>query len=1349
MAKPPRFRASPEFILSALSFVTVLTLAHRHYGDSLFYHRDFLALVAVIPAYAAQKALIPAFLIKASAAAWLVLEDSFNALSFLLLALVIAETLVIWPESFQSFFDHASYSFLNPAIESAYKNGAISYDDLSHSALKISTEKYACQLEAHLEKEITPRGLFISILRSFRSRVILSILAQIGVRLLNLLGPILMVELIRFVGQRHNGETVDPSRGVLLAVAIFVRSIVHSQVYSYEVHVSGSLRTAIRTALEASIYKKIVRLSRESREEYPIAKIVTLMSSKLMDISMAPGLLLQFSVMAVEASFCLVALYRTVGSAVVGGVFVGVVLIPLNKRLVRNMAGARRELSEITTQQSQRIHDLFTAIKSVKLYAWELVLVGKIFEIHEKEELPVSRKLDLFLAFCLLFWSSQPFLISFSTLSWYSWVSKTHLSAEALFPIKSLLLKVEHFLTLAPMIWNIFWRSLTAFAEVSAFLVAPEVQLSFVSDDSNNAIDVAHASFSWTPGGKTAFENVDFSVEKGEFVTLSGQVGSGKLALLSAILGELYLKEGTTVRNGRIAYASQNPVIFLGTLRDNVLFGQPFNQVFYSAVLSACQLDEDIQNFKDHDRVLVGQNGTALSGGQKARVALARAIYSAADIFILDDVLSAVDNHVSNEIVKNVFDAGGILAGKTVIMATNNALLVEVALRVVQLENGEIVSNKVGSGVRGGSDHTNTFTEHSAKEAFESSSAGSWSSLESTDFADLEYNPLKEHLLKVVPGNAKKEDPKEKKDELEYESLINPEKAKQPQIKGTPPNPYLDFLNTFSKLLVVSIFVLLITTRLLHISTDFWLARWTEDSANIQRNFAWFAALGIITDLTEFLRNFLVLSRVSTGGRSSYFCRMVVGLSNAPAVFFDKTPVGTILSRFNNDLESVSLLPRDISNKARLLFSSGSALAILAYNTPLALPLLLPAFAACWYYQKVFAAAQKQFTRLLSAARAPAISLAQQAFTGAEVLRAFGTIGHFAHRQHLDSDFNVQANLLVQTLYDWLSVRISFYSTSVVFFCCLYFVVWGDSAVTGALVGFVLGYAEDIALRFGSLLQVNSNWAAKFVPVEQCLEFANLPAETGSPVLVDKKPFLHPSDIVFENYSATYEDEAQPVLKNVNLSIKAGQKIGIVGRTGAGKSSIVLALFRMLKKTSGRILVDGVDLDEFGLAELRSSIGVVPQDPLLFLGLVRENIDPLHEYLDEDIWKALADANLKQTIEDLGGLQSAVSEAGSNFSGGQKQLLCLVRALLKDSGLVVMDEATASVDSETEKLVRDAIARKCANKTFISIAHRTETVVDLDMVLGLENGEVREFDAPQVLLARKDSLLYGLVNQAA
>lgn len=1342
----PRFRANTELVRSGLSFLTVITLAHRHYGDSLFYLRDFLALVAVIPASAAQKALNPALLIKASTAAWLFWKYSINALSLLVLALVVAEIVVIWPSFFQSFFSHATLSFLNPAIESAYKNGAINYDDMPHSALKVSTEKYACQLEANLEKEITPRGLFISILRSFRLKVFLFVLAQIGQRLLKLLGPILMVKFIHFVDQRHNGKMVDSSRGLLLAVAMFVISIVERQLTTFDVLVSDSLQKAIRTSLEASIYKKIVRLSRESREEYPISKIVTLMSSKLMDISLAPGILFQFVAMTVEFILCLVALYKSVGSAVVGGLFVGVVLIPLNKRLVRNMANTGRELLKITTLQTQRINDLFSAIKTIKLYAWELVLVGKIFEIHDKEELPVSRKYDLRLAFCSFFWSSQPFLISFSTLSWYSWVSKTHLSAEALFPIKSLLLTVEHFLTMAPMLWNIFWRSSTSFAEVAAFLMAPEVQLSFVIDDSDNAIDIRQASFGWTPGGKVAFKSVDLQVQKGEFVTISGQVGSGKLALLSAILGELYLNEGTTVRNGRIAYASQNPVIFLGTLRDNVLFGRPFNQVFYNAVLSACQLDEDIQNFKDHDQVSVGLNGAALSGGQKVRISLARAIYSDADILILDDVLSAVDNHVSGAIVENVFGAEGILAGKTVVMATNSPLLVGIALRVVQLEKGVILSNEVGRGSRGGLSHSIKTSKRKAEKVSESSSSVSWSSLESTDFSDSEYNPLKEHLLKISP-DSKEEDSKEE-EELDDESIAKPAKSRQHPLKKSAANPYLDFLNTFSKLLVVSIFSLLFSKQLLDISADYWLARWTDESANVRRNFARFAALGIITDLTEFLRNFLVHSRFSTGGKSSYFRRMVLGLSNAPAVFFDKTPVGAILSRFNNDLESVSLLPRDISNKARVLLYSGSSLAVLAYNTPLALPLLLPALAAYWYYQKVFASAQKHFTRLLLAAQAPAISLAQQAFTGAEILRAFGATGHFAHRQHLDSDFNVQANLLVRTLYGWLTVRTSFYTASVEFFCCLYFVVWGDS-VSGALVAFVFGYAGLAALSFGSLLEVNSNWAAKFVPVEQCIEFADLPAEAGPPVFVEKKPFLHPSDIVFENYSATYEDEAQPVLKNINVSIKAGQKIGIVGRTGAGKSSIVLALFRMLKKTSGRILVNGVDLEKFDLASLRSSIGIVPQDLLLFLGLVRENIDPLNEYLDDSIWKALADANLKTTIEDLGGLESPVSEAGSNFSGGQKQLLCLVRALLKDSGLVVMDEATASVDSQTEELVRDAIARNGANRTIISIAHRTKTVMDLDMVVGLENGEVREYDAPQELLARKDSLLYGLVNQGA
>ncbi|PSK37573.1 hypothetical protein C7M61_003279 [Candidozyma pseudohaemuli] len=1318
------FRPSPASLArNVLSVLATLLVAHQGLDAKSASPKNSIGLFVAIPLLLVtlDKTFYLAILaLKALAVSWLFWRSaSFDVISLTLAALILLETFVRWPGWGKSFLKKASGSNLNNAIKSIKKNGKIEYEDLQDDSFKVDTERYALELEKNLGSDLTAKTLFFALIKSFPSQFGAAFFFKFASALLGFLEPWLIGKLIHVVNQRYHGEQVELTHGIFLAFAIFFNSLLESQADAFFSLSERKLRTMVLKSVEAVVYKKIVRLSPKSREEFPVGKVLTLLSSGLSDITLAPYILIATAFMDASAIVSLVALWNLLGFASIVGISALVLFVPLNKYALRQLSNSRKETQTVDTQQTQRINDLFASIKAVKLYAWEHVLLEKLIEAQETEVTAVERKSIMTSNLCRLIWTSQSFIVSLTTLSYLKYVSKAHLTPEALYPIESLLKKVERSITMFPMTINIFRRTRTAFSNVALFLNAPELESNHLTDDSDNAVVVLGVSFDWTESGKRALHDITLQVKKGETISVVGKVGLGKTALLLAILGELQPIDSKITRNGLVAYVGQDPSIFSGTLRENVLFGLQYDEPVYKAVLTACQLDEDISRFPENDLVLVGEKGINLSGGQKARIALARAVYSGADIYILDDVLSAVDNHVGFELMKSLFVPGGLLDGKTVIASTNNDRLISISLKLVFLEEGvieEVVS-------------FDEAVKHPKLSGFISGQEFKALTTSAPEIkirpvkAKLELDPLKEHLQKTEPKE---------------------EKPSQPAQTNLPKGVIADYADSFSILLIVTAVTLSLAKGPLEVGSERQLAKWVDGS---QYSFVWYAIGGVVAELAGLLKAWFDLLKFSITVRNRYFRRMARGLAGTSMRFFDKTQVGDIISRFNQDCADIEPIPQFIFSRLELLITAGTTVAIIAYNTPAAFPFLILVGFGIYFYQSTHSAAQTQFSKLSLASRAPITSIAQQTYVGAETIRAYGSIGYFAQRQHAASDFEAQSALLSSLLLNWLSVRLLFFTSAIVLSCSLSFVLWGGSTISGGLAVFVLSYAEQVASGLKLLLGIHSGWSSKFLPVEKCLEFVNLEAEENRREKVDIPSNWPSGDIVFENFSATYEDDEQPVLKNLNLTIKAGEKIGIVGRTGAGKSSIVLALFRMLKPTGGRLLIGGIDVEDVRLQDLRAGLGIIPQDSLLFVGSIRENIDPLGEYLDDAIWEALADSHLKSFVESLGGLDSKVGEAGSNFSGGQKQLLCLTRALLKDSGIVLMDEATASVDLETEKLVREVIAKKGVGKTVITIAHRTETVLDLDKVLGLADGQIKEFDAPLVLLKDLSSLLHGLVHR--
>lgn len=1197
----------------------------------------------------------------------------------------------------QILISKATLAQWSPAFKNCYKNGSIKFEDLIDD-FDFSSEADSQRLERNF------RGNLISaILRSFYPTLIATYSLQTLRYLLEFLKPYILRKIIQAIDLG-----LDLRYGTLLSAALYLNFLLISQVSVQETKKNLQLSSEISVALESLVFKKAQKLSRKSREEFPTGKITTLITSDVGRITHIMKRSGEFFTAPTQLLVCMLSLWNIVGNSMIGALLIIGIFIPLNTyilNIIRRYVQVQRKLID---NVNQAVSSLFSSMKLLKLYTWEVVLMEKLFKVKKDENIPATRTKMTWNRVANFFWLIQPFLVSLTTLSWYTFYYKKPLTADIVFPAVSLLKVLLTPIVKIPQLLTQYQNAQVSLKKVMSFLETPELLQERRTDDSGFAIQV-EGSFFWNVN-KPALNDVNFTVKKGEFVALVGRVGAGKTAFLSAILGELEGK--SPLVNGTIAYVSQSPWILNGSLRDNVLFGRSLNETTYEAVLSACQLDSDIERFPDHDLTLVGEKGISLSGGQKARVSLARALYSAADIYILDDVLAAVDNHVGQKLILEIFSRDGVLRDKTVVMATNNLPVLTQSTRICLLEEGKVVEEASFDEIQSTTQWPRLKEHLNGQQNL--AIFGTIKVPIVKQLSEFRYDPFSQHFRA-------------------YKGMLHEETSKGKVLWEV----YGSYLKACSVKVVVLIGLLSVISSLLQIATDLCLKSWSDSNNEHALHYiAGYGLIGITDQLVAFVRGWLIICVLGFSSAFTIFKDMTQGLVHTSPIFFDKTPRGRIVSRFSKDIPNIEItLPRMIFQVTRHISSAVLSLSIIVYSSPVVIPFLVALSFAYWHYKLVYLVAHREFRRLSGITQAPLLSLLLESLEGAESIRAYGQSDRFLNICYADNDFERRVDYLNFIVSKWLALRIQFLTSTIIFITSIYLLWKGTS---GGMVGFAMSYIFSMSASLKELIGTGTRFDGEFVTVERCFEYANLKAEGASNGIdADWKS----GTVSFENYSAEY-DLGRPILHNVSFSIKAGEKIGVVGRTGAGKSSLILALFRMLLSTEGNVSIDGSDIEKLDLVSLRRSLAIIPQDSLLFLGTVRENIDPFGDYLDEQIWEVLKDVNLHETVADL---NSKVNESGSNFSAGQKQLICLARALLKDSKILVLDEATASVDTQTDKLVHDIIRKKATEKTIITIAHRTDTVLNSDKILALQDGRVVEYDEPQKLLER-DSLFRRLIE---
>ncbi|XP_077634942.1 ATP-binding cassette sub-family C member 2 isoform X5 [Crocuta crocuta] len=778
------------------------------------------------------------------------------------------------------------------------------------------------------------------------------------------------------------------------------------------------------------------------------------------------------------------------------------------------------------------------------------------------------------------------------------------------------------------------------------------------------------------------------------------------------------------------------------------------------------------ERLKTMNEILSGIKGINLSGGQKQRISLARATYQNSDIYVLDDPLSAVDAHVGKHIFNKVLGPNGLLKDKTRLLITHSIHFLPQVDEIVVLGNGTILEKGPYSTLLANkgvfAKILKTFTKQTGPEgeatvnedSEEEDDHGLMPSMEEIPEEVASLTMKRENSLhrtlsrssrsssrhrKSLKNSLKTQNVNTLKEEEELvkgQKLIKKESVQTGKVKLAI---YLKYLQAMGWCLIFFIIGAYVTNSVAYIGSNLWLSAWTNDSKTYngtnypasQRDLrvGVYGALGVAQGVSVLLAN-LCSAYASTHASSILHQQLLNNILQAPMSFFDTTPTGRIVNRFAGDISMVDdTLPMSLRSWILCFLGIISTLVMICTATPIFVIVIIPLGIIYTSVQMFYVATSRQLKRLDSVTRSPIYSHFSETVSGLSIIRAFEHQQRFLKHNEVGIDTNQKCVFSWIVSNRWLAIRLELVGNLIVFFASLMMVIY-RATLSGDTVGFVLSNALNITQTLNWLVRMTSEIETNIVAVERINEYIKV--ENEAPWVTDKRPppgWPSKGEIRFNNYQVRYRPELDLVLNGITCDIRSTEKIGVVGRTGAGKSSLTNALFRILEAAGGQIIIDGVNIASIGLHDLREKLTIIPQDPILFSGSLRMNLDPFNNHSDEEIWKALELAHLKSFVAGLQlGLSHQVTEAGDNLSIGQRQLLCLARALLRKSKILIMDEATAAVDIETDHLIQMTIQKEFSHCTTITIAHRLHTVMDSDRIMVLDKGKIVEYGTPDELL---------------
>uniref|UniRef100_A0A0R3RUJ2 ABC-type glutathione-S-conjugate transporter n=1 Tax=Elaeophora elaphi TaxID=1147741 RepID=A0A0R3RUJ2_9BILA len=1176
-----------------------------------------------------------------------------------------------------------------------------------------------------LVKEPEPPSIVWRLFLMFRFEILSATAIKVLSDVIQLANPFFLNLLLNYILTGNHASM----EGMTYVIAMFVCAELRSFLLNYYFYLMMRVGTKIQTTLIAAVYRKTLRLSNSARKTKTVGEIVNLMAIDVESLQFITPYIQQFWSSPFQIILVLIYLFFTIGASAACGVTVMVLFLPVN--VITSVIVKKWQIQQMSLkdERMKMCNEILNGIKVIKLYAWEPPMEEAI-ERNRCKELRLIRKAGLTRGVIDTFNTSSPFFVAMLTFATYTLSNPSHiLTPQIAFVSLTLFNQLRSPMAVIAYLMKQAVEAVVANKRIKSFLVADELSpltIDRITDHSDvgNAVEIKEARLSWNIKElKTILEIDYFTIPKKSLIAVVGRVGSGKSSLLSAILGEMEKVKGYIGVSGQMATVSQQPWIQSATLRENVIFGKQFNRKDYDKIMKACALVKDLTILPNGDATDIGEKGINLSGGQKARVALARAVYQNRDIYLLDDPLSSVDSHVGKHIFENVIGPDGLLRYKTRVLVTNNLVYLHKVDIVAYMQDGKLVAYGP------------------YKKLLEQSESFS-------KFVEVCKNENEKEKRSSEKGS-ETEESEESGAEVEDVKQASPDRFDQ-QISTLRRSSPTGSLSGFSNISINS--GKKDEERKSIIDEKVEVGRVTTKQFSLAERLGVYAALGFAEGFCFFAATiFLMIS----GLRASHnlHAPLLHRLLRSSMLFFDKTPIGRILNRLGKDIDVIDQsLPMSFRFFIYCVENVATILIIIIISTPIFAVTIVPL--ALFYYTSLhfYVPTSRQIKRLESTNRSPIYQHFEKTVRGLTCIRAFEKVQEFCKSMETYIDSFIRCKYSNTLSNRWLAVRLEFIGNCVVFCAALFAVLsqrWGV-AVSAGIAGLSVSYALNITEALNFAVRYISELEMNIVAVERVKEYAD--ASTEAEWRVDQfkptKDWPSKGQIILKDYSTRYHSKLDLALRHLNATIAPAEKIGIVGRTGAGKSSLALALFRIIEPVSGTVIIDDVDISLIGLHDLRSNLTIIPQDPVLFSGTLRFNLDPSNIYSDQEIWTALELAHLKTFASNLDGLQHRISEGGEDISVGQRQLICLTRALLRKSKVLVLDEATAAVDLETDSLIQETIRREFNTSTVLTIAHRLHTVIDYDRIIVLENGSIREFDSPKNLLANRSSIFFSMAYDA-
>ncbi|XLU63251.1 hypothetical protein S245_022460, partial [Arachis hypogaea] len=1171
-------------------------------------------------------------------------------------------------------------------------------------------------------------------------------------------GPYLIDAFVQYL----DGQRVYENQGYVLVSAFFLSNLVQSlsqrhwffRLQQVGIRIQALLVTMI-SLLIFTIYNKALTLSCQSKQGHTSGEMINFMTVDAERVGTFTWYMHDLWRVALQIVLALLILYKSVGLASIAAFVATVVVMLVNVPLGKMQQKFQKNLMDSKDTRMKATSEILRNMKILKLQGWEMKFLSKINELRKAEEGWLKKSVYNSAISAFVFWIAPSFVsvVTFGTcmVMGIPLESGKILSALATFRI------LQGAIYNLPETISAIVQTKVSLDRISSFLRLGDLKSDVVEKlplgTYDKAIEVTNGNFSWDSSSpNTTLKNINFEVFHGMRVAVCGTVGSGKSTLLSCILGEVPKVSGTLKVCGTKAYVAQSPWIQSGKIEDTILFGKEMDKEKYEKVLEACSLKKDLEILSFGDQTIIGERGINLSGGQKQRIQIARALYQDADIYLFDDPFSAVDAHTGSHLFKECLL--GLLRSKTVIYVTHQVEFLPAADLILVMKDGKITQcGKYADLLNNGTDFMELVGAH--KKAL--STLDSDEGIISNEISTLEQDS-------DFPISQGGEEEEEKKDEQNGKTGNKGDEAKGQLVQEEERESGRVGFSVYWQYITMAYggalvpFILLAHTlfQVLQIGSNYWMAWATPISQDVEPPVSETTLIAVYIALAV-ASSFCILARTTLFATALcktatiIFNKMHFCIFRAPMAFFDSTPSGRILNRASTDQSSVDTeVPYQFASFVFPLIQLVGIIAVMSQAAWQVFIVFIPVIAISIWYQQYYLPAARELSRLVGVCKAPIIQNFSETISGTPTIRSFDQQSRFQEKNLKLIDRYSRPEFNSAAASEWLCFRLDILSSIIFAFSLIFLISIPEGFIDPGLAGLSVTYGLNLttinAWVIWSLCSLENN----IISVERILQHTSIPSEPPLVVEENRPDPSWPShgEVNIHDLQVSYAPHLPLVLHGLTCTFRGGWRTGIVGRTGSGKTTLIQTLFRIIEPAAGGVVIDGINISSIGLHDLRSRLSIIPQDPTMFEGTVRNNLDPLEEYTDEQIWEALDKCQLGDEVRKKEGkLDSPVSENGENWSMGQRQLVCLGRVLLKKSKVLVLDEATASVDTATDNLIQQTLRLHFTESTVITIAHRITSVLDSDMVLLLRQGLIEEYDSPSKLLEDKSSSFAQLVAE--